>query len=123
MRLLCCDDEPYVRETLGCLLNTLGHRAVIVASGEEAVRAYREAPDAEQFDACIFDMVLGRDGMDGFTAASMIRVLDHDARIVIVTGYDPAVFGEEARQHGFPILAKPYSLEDLSAVLQHVTAG
>jgi CheY-like chemotaxis protein len=56
-------------------------------------------------------------GMDGVELGRRLRERWPDLPVVLTSGYSH-VLAEDAR-HGFPLLHKPYSVEDLSRVLRH----
>jgi two-component system CheB/CheR fusion protein len=117
-RILVMDDESDVLRILTAVLSRLGHQAVCVREGAEAVACYREARrSAAPFDAVILDLTV-RGGMGGREAATEILALDAEARLIVSSGYaedpalaDPGQFGFCAR------LVKPASIQEIKQVL------
>jgi len=107
--LLVDDDRLVVAGTIG-MLEELGHESVRTAgSGEAALAVLREDGP---FDLLLTDHVMP--GMSGAALASRARELYPDLSIVIASG-----FAELDALAGvpWPRLRKPYSLNDLAAVL------
>ena len=114
-------DEDPLRKAAASLLTELGYMVTTFAEGAAAVAAYREAHGTPRaFDAVILDLTIPG-GTGGKEAAGRILEIDRAARIIVASGYsnDP-VMGDH-RAHGFAgALAKPYSIEDLSGMLEVV---
>jgi PAS domain S-box-containing protein len=122
--VLVVDDEPDVADSMGLLLESLGHRVRVAYGGEDAVRAARlEPPDLVLLD-------LGLAGADGCTVARELRALPCGARLLLValTGYGDDAARLEARAAGFDRhVLKPMPLETLhdllaTAARQHLQA-
>ncbi len=74
LRCLVADDQPEARESLSLLLNHLGIRTVLAASGSEAITALTAAEQAEDpFDLVILDWKMP--GLDGLETWDRMRVL------------------------------------------------
>lgn len=86
-RILVVDDEAFVGEAVGLLLNEKGYAAHHVFSGEDALR-HLQADQA--FDMVLMDIMLGDDRMNGGAAAAEIRAR-FDLPVVFYTGFS----GEE----------------------------
>jgi len=111
--ILVVDDEPEVAEVLRALFELLGAKVAIALSAREA----RERLAAESFDMVTLDLV-----MPDVSGADLWRELARDrpevaARVAFITGnIDPAM-QEFVRSTGRPMLAKPYTLEALKALV------
>lgn len=94
MRILIVDDQAKVRGLLRSLLD--GDDVVFdeAADGAEALARYAVAHS----DLVLMDIRMPV--MDGLTATRALRLLDHDAHVVIVTEYDDVEFRREARDAG-----------------------
>lgn len=118
-RVLIVDDEAEVAEALADLLRVLGHRAEMrtSASGALAVLAARE------FDVILADLWMPDMGGAGFLEVLAATHPLAVARLGFVTG---DVLGGAAqdilRRAGRPVLAKPFDLESLRAVLAELGA-
>jgi DNA-binding NarL/FixJ family response regulator len=84
------------------------------------VEATREG---KPFDVVIADLTV-RDGMGGQELIEQLHRIDPEVRAVISSGYstDPVLY--DFRRHGFlGVVAKPYKIEELCAVLDEVMQG
>ena len=117
-RVLVMDDEEPVRQTVCLMLDELGLESLAAMDGEEAVRLYREHLGQEPpICLTILDLTVPG-GKGGKEAAQEILTLDPDARIVVSSGYSQDPIMANYRKHGFcAVLAKPFDLNELSAVL------
>ena len=109
VRVLLVDDDPLVRETMvRWLSDRCGASVASYSSAEEAMSSHR--PDG--FDVCILDYRL--DGADGVTLGAMLRQLNPDARLILLSGQLSANTRALAAEHGFgTIFEKPVSLDKL----------
>jgi hypothetical protein len=100
MRVLVVDDERSVVDTVCLLLEELGHEAVGVTHGAAALEAFRRSG----FDIVIVDLMMA--AMNGLEVIRRLRVIDHEARIVALTG---ASFDVEdvLAAAGVPLVRKP----------------
>jgi PAS domain S-box-containing protein len=122
-RLLVVDDEPMIRDLLRSLLEHLGYEVETAAEGGEAVRRYdAEAEAGRPFDLVILDLTI-RGGLGGREAFERIRARHPRARAIVSSGYSNDPIMAHHREYGFAgVLSKPYTLEDLSALLAQVLA-
>jgi two-component system cell cycle sensor histidine kinase/response regulator CckA len=122
-RILVVDDEPMIRDLLRDLLEHLGYEVETAAEGGEAVRRYdAESEAGRPFDLVILDLTI-RGGLGGREAFERIRARHPGARAIVSSGYSNDPIMAHHREHGFAgVLSKPYTLEDLSALLAQVLA-
>ncbi|MBN1918167.1 MAG: response regulator [Verrucomicrobia bacterium] len=113
--VLVVDDEAIIRDLLGRILEELGYRAIITATGEEAIEAFRARHG--EIDCVILDMVLP--DLNGDEVFSEMRRIQPDARVVLCTGYSikPAI-EEMVRQGVAGVIRKPFQIEELSATIR-----
>ncbi len=113
LRVLVVDDNRDAADTLGELLVTLGHDAVVVHDGPAALTAAAdEAPDLVLLD-------IGLPGLTGYDVARSLRQR-HGAAVTIValTGYGQEEDRRRAREAGFDQhLIKPLDLGALDRLL------
>jgi len=117
--VLLVDDEPAVRQVNADALRELGYR-VLEADGAEAAL---ELLGAHQDVALLFTDVVMPD-TDGRRLAAEARERRPGLKVLLTTGYSPAV----ARQEGapgadVPLLGKPYTLDELGRKLRQVLEG
>jgi GAF domain-containing protein len=112
-RILVVDDEEHVAQVLGDLLQELGVQVTIAHSA----RAARELLARERFHLITLDVIMpGENGTD-FWRHLRTEHPDMAARVVFVTGnVDPAILAF-VESTGRPVLAKPYSLKALRALI------
>ncbi|MEA3333498.1 MAG: response regulator [Pseudomonadota bacterium] len=108
------DDEEMVRDLVQRQLSALGHEAVLVAGGEQAINKYQELQDrGTPVDLVIMDLTIPG-GIGGQEAAQRLLQLDPNAKLIVASGYsnDPVMAGY--RQYGFyAAVAKPFDLAEL----------
>jgi CheY-like chemotaxis protein len=121
LRILMCEDDPMNRKVLNAMLKRLGHETVIVEDGNAAWAAIR----AEDFDLLITDVEMP--GLDGLSLARRIREfeLGRGVRLPIIGA--TAHVGQEHRHllldAGMDAhLPKPFVLDELTAVIESVSA-
>ena len=123
-KLLFMDDDDGVRDVIVEILVHLGYDVSYAKEGAEAVRYYvHAAQEGRSFDVVIADLTV-RDGMGGQELLERLHRIDPNVRAIISSGYsnDPVLY--DFRKHGFlGVVAKPYKIEELCAVLDEVMRG
>jgi PAS domain S-box-containing protein len=123
-RILVLDDEELIRTLLHDLLGVLGYEVVAVPEGEAAIAAYEAARAAgNRFALVILDLTI-RGGLGGREAFERMRALDPSIRGVVSSGAssDPVML--RWAEHGFEgVLPKPYTIDDLAALLGRLLGG
>lgn len=109
LRVLCVDNEPAIRESLGALLHRWGVEAVFAADAASALAA--DGP----FDAALVDLHLG-DGPDGLSVADVLRVRGV-RRMALITADTDENLSARATAAGAVLLAKPVKPATLKAFL------
>lgn len=120
-RILVMDDESMVREMAVEMLHLLGYDADSAADGEEMLRRYQEARTARRpFTAVLMDLTVPG-GMGGKAAIDALRRIDPQAKAIVSSGYSNDPVLSDYGKYGFAeVMAKPYTLKDISRVLQKV---
>ncbi len=115
-RALVVDDSPYIQKELGKILERNGCQVVATAAnGLEAVKKYREV----QPDFVTMDLVMPQ--MGGLQALVLLRKLDPEARVIMVSsmaGKDKIM--ECARAGARHYILKPFDEEKVIEVLNKV---
>lgn len=93
-------------------LAELGYHTVLAVDANAALNELEHDPD--RFDVMFSDVVMP--GMNGIDLAQEVRRRHADLSIVLTSGYSHVL--AEDGSHGFELLHKPYSIEQLSRVLQ-----
>ncbi|CCE01462.1 putative sensor histidine kinase with multiple PAS and a response regulator receiver domain (modular protein) [Bradyrhizobium sp. STM 3809] len=115
--VLVVEDNPEIGEFSTQLLEDLGYRTVLARSGLDALRLIEDNPDG--FDLVLSDVVMP--GMDGVTLCQEIRRRLPSIPIVLNSGYSDVL--ADGDRHGFSLIHKPYSVDELSRVLRQVMAA
>jgi PAS domain S-box-containing protein len=112
--ILCVEDNAEVAEVAGGLLARLGHSVRMVHSAAAARQILENGPAP---NLVFSDIVMAGD-VDGLGLAREIRRRWPGLPILLATGYSRQA---EAIGAEFPILAKPYRIEDLSRAINAVS--
>lgn len=113
IRVLVVDDEQVNAQVLARLLELIGHEAIAITSGEEAISIVREQP----IDFVFLDLMMP--GMNGVETLRVLRALNPDLPVVIVTGYADHPMAAEALELGpVVLLRKPVTSTDLYHALR-----
>ncbi|WP_156383775.1 PAS domain-containing protein [Methylobacterium sp. Leaf456] len=115
LRVLVVEDNLEVGRFCTQILEDLGHRPVWTENAEAALTTLAAA--AEPFDAVFSDVVMP--GMGGIALARLLRQKFPELPVVLTSGYSHVLAQDDA--HGFELLRKPYSAQELSEVLRQVT--
>ena len=116
LQVLLVDDDDLVRMASELLLRMLGHRATTAASGEQALLSL-EAGHPQ--DLVILD--LNMPGIGGAGTLPRLRILRPDLPVLLATGRaDQTALNLVAAYPLVTLLPKPYSMEDLQAVLERI---
>ncbi len=115
--VLVIEDNLDVGEFSTQLLLELGYRTVLARNAAEALRLLDENPTG--FDVVLTDIVMP--GMDGVTLGNEIRRRLPTIPVVLNSGYSHVL--AQNNEHGFELIQKPYSIDDLSRALRHALAG
>jgi signal transduction histidine kinase/CheY-like chemotaxis protein len=116
-RLLVVDDEDFVRDLLGEILE--GEQCIVelAQDGTQALALFRE----HEFDGVFTDV--GMPGMSGWELAREIRQLNKHVPIAIVTGWGELVGSHEQREAGVDwVIAKPFTAERVADLVREINA-
>ncbi len=120
-RILVMDDEDMIINMATRILARLGYETAHARSGGDAVDLYRQALSTGQpFDAVILDLTV-RGGMGGEEAIRHLIDIDPRVKAIVSSGYSDSPVMQNYGPYGFvATAAKPYSLSELSRVLDRV---
>jgi PAS domain S-box-containing protein len=123
-RVLVMDDEPAVRQVAVAMLKKLGYEAEAVPDGASALCADAEAYAAgHPFSIIIVDLTIPG-GMGGEEACVALRAQRTTACLIASSGYATDSVMAQYRSYQFDaVLAKPYSLAELTSVLASLLNG
>jgi PAS domain S-box-containing protein len=115
-RILVVEDNVAVGEFAIQTLSDLGYEPELVPNAAEALR--RLHAGWESYDAMFSDVVMP--GMSGIELARIAREHWPDLPVILTSGYSEALATDS--RHGFQLLRKPYSVDELSAILRRALA-
>ena len=123
LRVLVVEDNQVNIKLMGLQLKKLGHAAVSVSSGEDALALLAESP----FDVVLMDIEMP--GMDGFDAARHVRegglsgrpIRNKNIPIVAVTAHASSEVAQRCTAAGMNAsISKPVNIDELGAVIARV---
>ena len=115
-RVLVVEDNVEVGTFSTQLLQDLGYETTWAASADEALKIL--SSDVERFQAVFSDVVMP--GMNGVEFGREVRRLYAGLPVILTSGYSEVLAHDH--HHGFELLQKPYSIRDLSNVLNRISA-
>jgi PAS domain S-box-containing protein len=113
-RIMVMDDDRMLRNLVQAQLRALGHEAILVSDGAEAVSTYQQLLESgNPVDFVIMDLTIPG-GMGGKEAAQQLLLIDPAARLIVASGYSNDPVLAEYRDYGFrAAVAKPFNLQEL----------
>ena len=114
-RVLLVEDNVEVGRFSTQVLRDLGYQTVWATTAADALT---KLGDGAGFDVVFSDVVMP--GISGIELAKQIRTRLPDMPVVLTSGYSHVLAEEGA--HGFDLLHKPYSAEQVSRVLRRAIA-
>ena len=115
MKIMIIDDELDCMESLAAALEPAGHQVEMYSSPIEAVSVYSKG----NYDIVITDMRMPH--MTGLQVLRILRQMDPEARVIIVTGYGDAETAIAAvNEKAYAFFPKPVNLGELVDVLDKV---
>jgi len=120
-KILIMDDEEMIRTVVGELLKHLGYDPDFAEDGAEACKKYLESmAKKEKFNAVIMDLTIPG-GMGGKEAVQHILKIDPQAKVIVSSGFSTDPVMADYKSYGFSgVVAKPFMVQELSAVLNEV---
>ncbi|MCD4828906.1 MAG: Flp pilus assembly complex ATPase component TadA [Candidatus Cloacimonetes bacterium] len=112
-RILIIDDEPEIRELYRNFLESEDYDIMEAQDGQEAFRLASEI----RFDLFITDIMMPK--MNGVEFMKVLKMIDPDAVVIIVTGFDDMEFTKEALNYGaFRFLTKPINMKEFLSIVE-----
>lgn len=123
-KILIMDDEPEIRDILGCMLKHLGYIVELSKDGQEAIQLYKEARLSKApFDVVIMDLTIPG-GMGGKETIKHLLEIDPCIKAIVSSGYYSGGVIGDYKSHGFKgVINKPYTIEELSNSLSNVLSS
>ena len=117
-RMLVVDDEDFVRELLGEMLEAEHCDVYLAENGNEALAAFRDM----EFDGVFTDV--GMPGMSGWELAREIRQINASIPIAVITGWGEAVGSHEQKAAGVDwIVAKPFTADRIAELVRDIDSA
>ena len=114
-RLLVVDDEDFVRDLLGEILEAENCEVQLAESGSEALSLFRE----HEFDGVFTDV--GMPGMSGWELAREIRLINTKIPIAVITGWGEAVGSHEQKAAGVDwVVPKPFTADRIADLVRDI---
>ena len=114
--VLVVEDNVEVGRFANQILEDFGYRTTWAGSAEEALAALEQ--DGANFDAVLSDVVMP--GMGGIELAKTLRRRRPDLPVLLTSGYSHVLAKDGS--HGFQLLHKPYSADQLQRLLGGMVA-
>ena len=115
--ILIVDDEEAVRSVTKRILESNGYRTLIATQGTEAVACYVE----KGYEISVVLTDLHMPDMDGVEAIAVLRQINPNVKIIVVTGAGSALGAPSAREMGVQAyIKKPFDVAHLLVTLQNV---
>jgi len=115
-RVLVVDDEDFVRDLLGEILEGEQCEVHLAESGSEALTLFR----AHEFDGVFTDV--GMPGMSGWELAREIRLINQKVPIAVITGWGEAVGSHEKKAAGVDwVVAKPFTADRIAELVRDIS--
>jgi len=103
--ILLVEDEPFVREATGSILEHAGFDVLPAENAREAMKVYEESD--RRIDLVMTDMVLP--GQTGLQLGQDLRAHSQEVVVLVTSGYFNHEYETEAPESRTYFLAKPYS--------------
>lgn len=122
-RILVMDDDLVLQEVVAEILLSLGHSAVVVSDGQEALTVYSEALKNEQkFDFVILDLTIPG-GMGGLETFEKMKELNPSVKAIVSSGYSTDPIMANYSEYGFAgCIPKPFSIDGVKACIDMVVS-
>lgn len=113
--ILVVDDEADIRELVAGLLEDEGHAIRTASNSDEALAAIR----ARKPSLALLDIWMQGGGIDGLELLDIIRTIDPDLPVVMISGHGNIETAVSALQRGaYDFIEKPFKSDRLVVVIQ-----
>jgi|GEM_PF-1865903 len=120
-KVLVMDDEFFIRDSLGLLLENLGCKVFFAEDGDEAYDIYEEhLKNGEKIDIVFLDITVPL-GKGAKYAIDKIKKVDPIVNAVVMSGYTDSDIMENYKDYGFSdILSKPFEHKRVLDILKKI---
>ncbi len=117
-KIMVMDDDVMLRDLARSQLSALGHDAVLVKDGAEAISTYQEMQESDSpIDLVILDLTIPG-GMGGKETAQKLLQLNPEVKLIVASGYSNDPVMAEYSEYGFrAAVAKPFTLKELGKAI------
>lgn len=113
--ILVVDDEADIRDLVSGLLEDEGHAVRVAANSDEALAAIR----ARKPSLALLDIWMQGGGLDGLELLDVIKELDADLPVVMISGHGNIETAVSALKRGaYDFIEKPFKSDRLVVVIQ-----
>src|SRR6218665_3999243 len=113
--ILIVDDEADIRELVSGLLEDEGHAVRVASNAEEALAGIR----ARKPTLLVLDIWMQGGGMDGLELLDMVKALDADLPVVMISGHGNIETAVSALKRGaYDFIEKPFKSDRLVVVIE-----
>ncbi len=113
--ILIVDDEADIRELVSGLLEDEGHAVRVASNAEEALAGIR----ARKPTLLVLDIWMQGGGMDGLELLDMVKELDADLPVVMISGHGNIETAVSALKRGaYDFIEKPFKSDRLVVVIE-----
>jgi len=117
--VLVVENEPFTREAVEDILDSVGINVISAANGHEGVAAYLSQRD--EIGLVILDMNLP--GLDGAEILQMLRSINPFVKALVASGYDEQEVRRRLKnQQSVSILRKPFDADTLISTVTRIMA-
>ncbi len=114
-KILIVDDERDLGYILGSVLKLEGHEITFVVDGYKAIEEIKKT----HYDLIMMDIRLP--GINGVETFMQIKKIDHDVKVVMMTGFAVENLIEKALREGaYACIHKPFDLQKVIEIVQKV---
>jgi signal transduction histidine kinase len=123
-KILVIDDEEITRETLGQMLERMGHQVEFAREGGEALASYQRARQkGAPFGVVIIDLVTSQ-GMAVQETLRRLLELDSRARAIVAGEFLDDLMMSNYRHDGFlELVSKPFRYRELQQAIERALRG
>ncbi|MDD3051765.1 MAG: response regulator, partial [Candidatus Cloacimonetes bacterium] len=112
-KILIIDDEPDIRDLYRSFLEGEEYDIYEAEDGQEAFKLAEQ----EKFDLYVTDILMPE--MNGVEFMKVLKMIDPDAVVIIITGYDDMQYTRQALEYGaFRFLTKPINMREFRSVVE-----
>ena len=118
--VLVVDDEPDMLRLVEAILSEQGYQVLLARGADNAIRTFERMQ--RRPDLVLTDVVMP--GMSGPMLVDQLLTIDPNVRVLFMSGYDDRqVVQRYVVEKGFALIAKPFTLQKLGAIVKDVLDG